>query len=91
MISYQFTRSLQPIRIGVLLYCQRAVSIRAGEAGAEVHGINLTADQYFYLPTYDRGLRGPGMAHLGYRPFGPGPPRSALHAYEPHPWLTCLI
>ncbi|MDC0547416.1 hypothetical protein OAO16_00510 [Opitutales bacterium] len=31
------------------------------------------------------------MALLGYRPFGPDPPRSALHAYEPHPWLTCLI
>ena len=25
-----------------------------------------------------RGLRGPGMALLGCRPFGPGPPRSAL-------------
>ena len=32
-----------------------------------------------------------GMALLGYRPFWPDPPRFALHAYEPHPWLTCLI
>ena len=25
-----------------------------------------------------RGLRGPGLALLGYRPFGPGPSRSAF-------------
>jgi hypothetical protein len=39
--------------------------LRAGQVGAEVHGL-------------DRGLRVPGMALLGYRPFGPGPSRSAF-------------
>jgi hypothetical protein len=39
-----------------------------------------------------RGLRVPGMALLGYRPFGPGPPRSAFpFRHVRHPSVHCSL
>ena len=40
----------------------------------------------------DRGLRVPGMALLGYRPFGPSPSRSAFSIrHARHPSVHCSL